>query len=98
MPVRVRRILLAVADDDAELRVVVAGEVLGRAVENEIRTVLERAQEDGRRRCGVDEHPRGMSARGFEVGHRQEGIRRRLEPDEVGALGRGSCLVELDDA
>ena len=38
-----------------------------------------------------------MCGGGFEVGHRQEGIRRRLEPDEVGALRRRPGLVELDE-
>jgi hypothetical protein len=49
-----------------------------------------------RRGCRIDEDGSGVGGRGFEVGHRQEGIRGRLEPDELHALGRRPRLVELD--
>ena len=40
----------------------------------------------------------GMRGGGLEVGHRQERVRRRLEPDELHAVRRRARLVELDDA
>src|SRR6266513_973527 len=39
-----------------------------------------------------------MRGRRLEVGHGQEGIRGRLEPDQVDSLRRGPGLVELDHA
>src|SRR5207244_9758186 len=41
---------------------------------------------------------RRMGGRRVEVGHRQEWIRRRLEPDELHARGRRTGLVELEVA
>src|SRR5207247_5367124 len=90
-------ILLVLADDNAEQRVVVAAEVLRRAVQDELGAVLERAQENRRRGGGVDDNRCRMRRRGLEVGHREEGIRRGLEPDEVDTMRRRAGLVELDD-
>ena len=84
-----RRVLLAPADDRSEQDVVVAGEVLRGAVEDEVGAVLERAQVDGRRGGRVDDDRRRVRRRGLEVGHRQERIRRRLGPDELHAVGGG---------
>ena len=87
---------MVTADDGAEQDVRVAAEVLRRAVQDEVRAVLERAQVDGRRGSGVDEHRGGMRCGGLEVGHRQERVRGRLEPDELDAVRRRARLVELD--
>ena len=59
--------------------------------------MLERAEVDRRRDGRVDDDGRRVRGRGVEVGHRQERVRRRLEPDEVDAVGRRAGLVELDD-
>ena len=73
----------------------VAGEVLRRRVDDESRPARARAgrpasQRSRRRR-------RGRGARGgLEVGHRQQRVRRRLDPDEVGAGRRRPGLVVLD--
>ena len=75
-----------------------AAEVLRRAVEGEVAAVLERPQEDRRRGGGVADDRRGVRGRRLEVGHRQERVRRRLEPDEVRARRRRPGLVELDEA
>ena len=58
---------------------------------------LERAEIDGGRGSRVDEHARRMSSGRVEVGHRQERVRRRLEPDQVDAVRRRARLVELDE-
>ena len=53
-------------------------------------------REVDRRRGGrVDDDRRRVRGGGLEVGHRQERIRRRLEPDELHAVGRRPGLVEL---
>ena len=92
------RIVLPFADDRAEQDVVVAAEILRRAVQDVVGAVLERPQMHGRRRGCVDDDGRGMCGGGLEVGHREEGIRRRLQPDEVDAVRRITGLVEFDDA
>ena len=92
-----RGVLLALAHDGAEEHVVVPAEVLRRAVEDEVGAVLERAQVDRRRGGRVDDDRRRMRGCGLEVGHRQERVRRRLEPDELHAVRRCAGLVELDD-
>src|SRR6478736_1912940 len=73
-----------------------AAEVLRRAVEHEVRAVLDRPQVDGRGSGRVDDDAGRMCSGGLEVGHRQERIRRSLDPDEVDTFGRGAGLVELD--
>ena len=50
---------------------------------DEVGAVLERAQVHGRRGGRVDDDRRGVRGGGLEVGHRQERVRRRLEPDEL---------------
>ena len=57
---------------------------------------LERAQVHRRRRGRVADDETGVRRRRLEVGHRQQRIRRRLDPDEVGARGRWPGLVEQD--
>ena len=92
------RVLGRPADDRAEKDVVVAAEVLGRAVHREVGAVLERPQVDGRRGRRVDDHARRVRRSRLEVGHRQERVRGRLQEDEVGAVRRRPGLVELDVA
>ena len=72
-----------------------AAQVLRRAVEDEVGPVLERAQMNGRRGSCVDEDRRRVRCGGLEVGHRQERVRRSLEPDELNIIGRRRGLVEL---
>jgi hypothetical protein len=72
-------------------------EVLRRAVQGEVGTLLERAQVDGSGRRRVDDDACRVGDRGLEIGHGQERIGRRLEPDEVDAVGRRTRLVELDE-
>ena len=91
-----RGVLGALADDGAEEHVVVAGEILRRGVEDEVAAELEWPQVDGRRRGRVADDETRVRRGRFEVGHRQERIRRRLDPDEVGACGRRAGLVEED--
>ena len=74
----------------------VAGEVLRRRVEDEVAAALERAQVDRRRRGRVADDEARVRGGGLEVGHRQERVRRRLDPDEVGAGRRRAGLVEED--
>ena len=78
------RVLLARAHDRAEQHVRVAAEVLRRAVHDEVGAVLERPQEHRRRGRRVDDDRGGMRRGGLQVGHRQERVRRRLQPDQVG--------------
>ena len=92
--VQPRCMLGALRDDRAELDVVVAAEVLRRRVEDEVAAALERPQVDGRRRRGVAENQAGVRGGRLEVRHRQQRVRRSLEPDEVGACGRRPGLVE----
>ncbi len=89
-------VLGAAADDGADERVVVAGEVLRRGVEREVAAAVEgpHVERGGRRRVAHDRC--GMRRRGLEVGQREEGVRRRLEPHERRLPGRRSGLVELD--
>ena len=91
-------ILLALADDDAEHDVAVSAEVLRGAVQDVVDAVLEGPEVDRRRGRGVDDDACGMCGCGLEVGHREEGIRRRFEPDEVDATWWRARLVELDDS
>ena len=86
------------ADHGAEQRVVVAGEVLRRAVHDEVGAVLERTQVDGRRDGRVDDHRRRVGGSRFEIRHREVRVGRRLQPDELDTLRRRPGLVELDDA
>ena len=83
------------AHDRAEERVVVAGEVLRRRVHRDVASELERphAGRGGRR---VAHDTGGVRGRRLEVRHRQERVRRRLEPDEIDAVGRCPGLVVLD--
>ena len=66
-----------------------AGEVLRRAVDDEVGAVLERAEVDRRRHGRIDDDGRGVGGGRFEIRHREVRVRRRLEPDEVGASGGG---------
>ena len=78
-------VFLAPADEDAEQQVVMAAQELRGAVQHEVRAVLERPHVDRRGSGGVHEH--GCRARRgcSEVGEGQERVRRRLEPDQIGA-------------
>ena len=73
----------------------VPAEVLRRAVQHEVGAALERPQVDRRRGRRVDHDRRRMRGGGLEVGHREERVRRRLQPDELDAVGRRPGLVEL---
>ena len=86
------------ADHSAEQRVVVAGEVLRGAVQDEVGTVLQGPQVDGRGRGRVDDDGRGVGGGSLEIRHREERVGGRLQPDELDAFGRHARLVELDDA
>ena len=85
-------VLRASAGDDAEQRVVVAGENLGGAVQHEVSAVLERAQQEGAEHSVVDDDLRarrvGVGDRGVEIGKAQQRVRARLQPDEVGGRRR----------
>ena len=72
-----------------------AAQVLRRAVKDEVGPVLERAEVNRRRSGRVDEDRRRVRRGGLEVGHRQEGVRRSLQPDELDAGRRRPGLVEL---
>ena len=89
---------LPAADDDARERVVVPGEELRRRVDDEVAAVLERPEVErgGGGRVADDRRP--VRGRGGEVRHREERVRRRLYPDEVGVGRRRATLVELDVA
>ena len=89
-------VLSAAADDRAEQHVVVAAEELRRAVEREVRATLEGLEVHGRGGGGVHDDRCGVRRRGLQVGQREQRVRGRLDPDEVGAVGRRSGLVELD--
>ncbi len=78
-------------------RVVVAAEVLRRAVQDDVGAVLERPEEHRGGRGRIHEHGRGMRARGLHVREGQERIGGRLEPDEIDAVRRRAGLVELDE-
>ena len=91
-------VLLPAADDRAEQHVVVAAEELGCTVKREVGSVLERPEVDGRRGGRIHDDRRRVCRRGLEVGQREQRVGGRLDPDEVGSLGRRSGLVELDVA
>ena len=88
---------LVARDRDACEDVVVAGEDLRRRVEDDVATLVERpeAKRCGHRRVAHDGRRVGDGRR--EVGHRQERVRRRLDEDQVGLVGRRARLVELHD-
>ena len=88
------------AHDHPEQDVVVAGERLRRAVEDEVGAVLERPQVGRRddRRVDEDAVPACARARAVEVRKREERVRRRLDPDEIDVVGRRAGLVVLDVA
>jgi hypothetical protein len=65
-------------------------------VQHEVGAAVERPQVNGRRRRRIDDDRGGVGRGRVEVGHRQERVGRRFEPDEVDSLGRRSGLVELD--
>ena len=75
-----------------------SAEVLRRRVQREVGAVLQRTQVDGRRHGRVDDERRRVRGGRLEIRHRQERIRRRLDPDELHAVRRRSGLVELDVA
>ena len=73
-----------------------AAEVLRRAVEDVVGSVLEGTEAERRRHGRVDNDRRGVGGGRLEIGHRQERVRRRLEPDELRTARRRPRLVELD--
>src|SRR6185312_16297762 len=72
------------------------GQVLRRRMQDEVGAEVERAEVDGCRRGGVDDHSGRMPGGRLEIRHGQERVRRRFEPDEVDVVGRWTGLVELD--
>ena len=79
-------VFLAPADEDSEQQVVMAAEELRGAVQDEVRAVLERPQSGSASRPWRPRAPApGSAAAACEVGEREEGVRRRLQPDQVGA-------------
>jgi hypothetical protein len=67
-------------------------------VEDEVGPVLERPHVDRRGSGCIDEHGRRRCRGGVEVGEREEGVRRSLDPYEVGSRRRLASLVEVDPA
>ena len=76
----------------------VAAEELRRAVQHEVRPLLERPQVDRGRGGGVDDGGTRVCDGRVEVGQGEQRIRRRFDPYEVDVLGRCAGLVELDQA
>jgi hypothetical protein len=95
--VQTRVVLGTGTHDGAEQRVVVTGQDLRRAVQHEVRAVLDRAQQDRAEHRVVDDHDGSGGVRGgdrhVQIGEGQHRVRARLEPDEVG-VGRLAGLVE----
>ena len=102
MPVRVRNSAAAratfAADDGAEKRVVVAREVLRRAVQREVGAVLERPQVDRCRDGRVDDHRRGMRDGRSRSGIVRNGFDGASSQTSCDAVRRRAGLVELDVA
>jgi hypothetical protein len=92
-------VLLTRADDHPEQRVVMAGQDLRGGVHDEVRAVLQRAQQQRAEHGVVDRHPRARGVRGgdrgVEVRERQQRVRARLKPHQVGRR-RWAGLVEAD--
>ena len=88
MPVRVRNsrsrvgVCRVAAHERADQGVVVPGQALRRGVERDVAAALEWAQMHGRSRRRVADDGRRVCGRSLEVRHRQERVRRRLDPDE----------------
>src|ERR671914_2572429 len=59
--------------------------------------MLERAEVDRRGGCRVDDRRGGVGDGPVEVRHREQRVRGRLDPNEVGTFGRRAGLVELDE-
>jgi hypothetical protein len=65
-------------------------------VDDQVAAVLERAQVHRRGGGGIADDEAVVGGGRFEVGHRQQRVRRRLDPDDVGLGGRRPALVEED--
>ena len=90
-------VVLRAANQRPEEHVGMAAEVLRRAVQDEVGAVLERAKRTGVEAvASTRTRPGCAAAAASHVGKGQEGVRRRLEPDEVDAVRRRPGLVELD--
>ena len=77
--------------------VVVPGQHLRGRVEDDVAPELERPQPKRRSDRRVADDRCGIRSRRFEVGHREERVRRGLDEDQVDVGRRRSGLVELDD-
>ena len=66
-------------------------------MQRDVGALVERVQEDRRRDGRVADDEGRMRANRLPVGQREQRIRRRLEPQHVGAGGRRPGLIELDD-
>ena len=77
-------------DDGAEEHVAVAGEVLRHRVHDDVGAVLERALEQRGREGVVDDREdpalAGRREQRGQVGDLEQGVGRRLEPEQVGAV------------
>ena len=90
--------LLGIARDGRpEQSVVVAREVLRRRVDDDVRTLVERAEEDGSRDGRVAHPQPPVGAERLPVRHAEHGVRGGLDPDDVGIRRRLARLVELDE-
>ena len=74
-----------------------AAEVLRGAVDGVVGARFEGAQVEGGRGGRIDDHTGRVRDRRIEVRHRQERVRRCLQPDEVDSRRRWRGLVELDN-
>ena len=83
---------------DTGKHVVVAGEDLRRRVQDDVATLLERADAERRSHRRVADDGSAVRHRGLEVRHRQDRVRRRLDQHEVGPGRWRSGLIELDEA
>ena len=85
------RALVGRGDDGAEQQVGVAAEVLRGRVHDQVGAELKRPLDQRRRERAVDHHQRvrlaARGADGGQVGDRQQRVRRRLQPQQVGVGG-----------
>src|SRR5204862_448263 len=86
------------ADHCAEQRVVVAREVLRRAVQDEVGAVLQGSQMHRRGHGRIDDDRGRVGGRRREIRHREVRGAGRLQPAELYFVGRRPRLVELPDS
>jgi hypothetical protein len=67
-------------------------------MQDEVGAAFQRTQVHRRRRGRVADDRRWMGGSCLEVRHREQRVRRRLDPDEICAVRRRARLVELHEA